>query len=240
MRDEAGRLTGTVYVALNVSRQKETEYRLRESLREKELLLKEVHHRVKNNLQVISSLLSLQAQRLRDPEMVRLFEESQARVRSMALIHEQLYRSDDLAHIDFAAYVQELVDNLKQGFGRGAARIDFCLDTEPAPLLLELAIPCGMIVNELVANALEHAFPDDGAGEIRIAFRREGNTYRITVADNGVGMRQRAAAAETGSIGLKVVEALTRQIHGTLDHTCRDGTMFTIRFAAPQALEEPT
>ena len=113
MRDEAGQLTGVVCVALNVSRQKDTEHRLRASLREKELLLKEVHHRVKNNLQVISSLLSLQAQEIHDPEMIRLFEESQTRVRSMALIHEQLYRSNDLAHINFAAYVQELVDNFK-------------------------------------------------------------------------------------------------------------------------------
>ena len=113
MRDEAGRPTGIVCVALNVSRQKDTEDRLRASLREKDLLLKEVHHRVKNNLQVICSLLSLQAQGIHDPKMARLFEESQTRVRSMALIHEQLYRSNDLAHINFAAYVQELVDNFK-------------------------------------------------------------------------------------------------------------------------------
>ncbi len=239
MRDEAGGLAGTVCVALNVSRQKETEHRLRASLREKELLLKEVHHRVKNNLQVISSLLSLQAQEIRDPEMIGLFEESQSRVRSMALIHEQLYRSDDLAHIDFAAYIRELVDNLKQGFGSAAARVDFCLDTQAAPLLLDLAIPCGMIVNELVANALKHAFPGDRRGEIRIAFRREDQACRITVADNGTGMSQRQAIGEGSSIGLKVVQALTRQIHGKLDHTCDEGSVFTIRFADPKNLEEP-
>jgi PAS domain S-box-containing protein len=240
MRDEAGQPAGIVCVALNVSRQKETEHRLRASLREKELLLKEVHHRVKNNLQVISSLLSLQAQHICDPQMSRLFQESQARVRSMALIHEQLYRSNDLAHIDFAAYVQELVGNLRQGFGGAAARVDFCLDIQPVPLLLDLAIPCGMIVNELVANALEHAFPEDRPGEIRIAFGRAEGVYCITVADNGVGMREGLAVGEGTSIGLKVVQALTRQIHGRLDHAYQEGTVFTIRFdpraAGPNSL----
>lgn len=233
MRDEAGRLAGIVCVALNVSRQKDTEDRLRASLREKELLLKEVHHRVKNNLQVISSLLSLQAQEIRDPEMSRLFQESQARVRSMALIHEQLYRSNDLAHINFAAYVEELVDNLRQGFGSAAAGVNFCLDIQPVPLLLDLAIPCGMTVNELVANALEHAFSEDHPGEIRIAFGRDDEGYSITVADNGVGMGEGLGAGEATSIGLKVVQALTRQIHGRLDQAYEEGTMFTIHFDNP-------
>jgi PAS domain S-box-containing protein len=243
MRDEAGRPAGIVCVALNVSRQKDTERRLRASLREKELLLKEVHHRVKNNLQVISSLLSLQAQEVRDPEMVRLFQESEARVRSMALIHEQLYGSKDLAHVDFAAYVQELVDNLKQGFGSAAARVDFSLDIQPVPLLLDLAIPCGMIVSELVANALEHAFSGDRPGEIRIGFGREDDVYCLTVCDNGVGMREGPADGEATSVGLKVVQALTRQIRGRLHHAYREGTTFTIHFDDPKqqppAVEEP-
>jgi len=235
MRDEGGEPAGIVCVALNVSRQKYTEHRLRASLREKELLLKEVHHRVKNNLQVISSLLSLQAQQIRDPEMSRLFQESQARVRSMALVHEQLYRSDDLAHIDFAAYVRELVDHLQRGFGRAAARVDFRLEIEPALLLLDAAIPCGMIVNELVANALEHAFPEDRRGEIRIAFARQGGGCRLTVADDGVGLCAGRTVGEGTSIGLQVVRALTRQIHGRLDHAYREGTVFTIEFGCPES-----
>jgi two-component sensor histidine kinase len=197
-------------------------------------LLKEVHHRVKNNLQIISSLLSLQAQEIRDPEVSRLFGESQARVRSMALIHEQLYRSDDLAQIDFAAYVRELVDNLAQGFGSAASGVHFTLDVEPAPLLLDLAIPCGMIINELVSNALEHAFSGGRAGEIRIAFGREDDAYCITVADDGPGMRRQPVAGEATSIGLKVVEALARQIHGKVDRAHREGTVFTIRFDPPR------
>lgn len=234
-RDEIGMLAAALnQMAAELRETTVSKDRLRASLHEKELLLKEVHHRVKNNLQVISSLLSLQAQEIRDSEMTRLFEESQARVRSMALIHEQLYRSDDLAHIDFAAYVEELVANLEQGFGGAAAGVKFCLDVQPVPLLLDLAVPCGMIVNELVANALEHAFSEDRPGEIRIAFSQEGEGCRITVADNGVGMRGGPAAGETTSVGLKVVQALVRQIHGRLDHADEEGTTFTIHFDNPE------
>jgi PAS domain S-box-containing protein len=234
LRDATGGLTGVVCVALNVSRQKDTENRLRASLREKDLLLKEVHHRVKNNLQVISSLLSLQAQEIRDPEMVRLFQESQARVRSMALIHELLYRSDDLAHVDFATYVEQLVGHLKQGFGNVAACVSFRLDVQPVPILLDLAIPCGMIVNELVANAMEHAFPEGSSGEIRIAFDEQEGQYRLTVSDDGPGMRGGPDSDGTTSIGLKVVQALTRQIHGRLEHDIEEGTTFTIQFPNPE------
>jgi two-component sensor histidine kinase len=227
-RDEIGTLAASLNQMAAELRDKTV------SIREKELLLKEVHHRVKNNLQVISSLLSFQAQEIPEPEINRLFQESQARVRSMALIHEQLYRSSDLAHIDFAAYVQELVANLKQGFGSSAADVNFCLDIQPIPLLLDVAMPCGMIVSELVSNALEHAFPEDRPGEIRIRFHRKDDVYRLTVADNGVGMRDGPAAGEESSVGLKVVQALTRQIHGKLDQAYQEGTVFTIHFDNPE------
>ena len=234
MRDDTGRLEGLVCVAWNISRQKDTEQRLRASLREKELLLKEVHHRVKNNLQVISSLLSLQAQELGDPGMIRLFQESQGRVHSLALIHEQLYRSQDLAQIDFAAYVQELVGHLAQGMGRMAARVSFRFDLEPSLLPLDLAIPCGMMINELVSNALEHAFPAGRSGSVRIAFRSQAADYELTVTDDGVGLSEGRLAAHAGSLGLKVVQALTRQIRGRLDVQPPPGAGFTIHFSAPQ------
>ncbi|HUT93745.1 MAG TPA: histidine kinase dimerization/phosphoacceptor domain -containing protein [Thermoguttaceae bacterium] len=239
MPDEAGRPGGVVCVASNISRQKEVEERLRASLGEKELLLKEVHHRVKNNLQVISSLLSLQAQELRDPRMVRLFQESQGRIRSMALIHEQLYRSTDLAHIDFAAYAHELIGHVSQGLGNGAARVNIRLEIQPLPLPLDLAIPCGMIVNELVANALEHAFPDGRAGEIRVGLSLDDAGYLLTVADNGVGMPGELSDGEATSMGLKVVQALARQIHGKLDVQLHEGTAFAIHFEGPEGRRPP-
>jgi PAS domain S-box-containing protein len=239
MRDDRGRLEGFVCVAWNISRQKDTEQRLRASLREKELLLKEVHHRVKNNLQVISSLLSLQAQELSDPRLVRLLQESQGRVHSLALIHEQLYRSQDLAQIDFAAYVRELVGHLAQGLGRMAAGVSFRFDLEPSLLPLDLAIPCGMIINELVSNALEHAFPQGRSGSVRIAFRGEAADYELTVADDGVGLSEGKLAAKPGSLGLKVVQALTRQLRGRLDVQSLPGAAFTIHFSAPLASASP-
>jgi len=236
MRDETGRREGFVCVAWNISRQKDTEQRLLASLREKELLLKEVHHRVKNNLQVISSLLNLQAQELSDPQTIRLFQESQGRVRSLALIHEQLYRSRDLSQIDFAAYVRELVEHLAQGMGRAATRINFRFDLEPVQLPLDLAIPCGMIVNELVSNALEHAFPEGRLGAVRIAFRGDAAGYELTVADDGVGLAEELLAGKPGTLGLKVVQALTRQIRGRLDLQPAAGAVFAIHFAASPPL----
>lgn len=230
MKDDGEVLEGYVCVASNISRQKEAEERLVASLREKELLLKEVHHRVKNNLQVISSLLNLQARELEDPDTVRLFQESQGRVRSMALIHEQLYRSNDLARIDFAAYVQDLVGHLKQTLGSESVPVRFHLDIEPLPLSLDLAIPCGMIVNELVSNAQKHAFPNGEEGEIHVEFTGQSGSYRLTVADNGVGIQEELATAEDSSLGLKVVQALTRQIHGDLELEHDQGTAFIIRF----------
>jgi PAS domain S-box-containing protein len=234
MSDAAGRFDGVVCVASNISQQKEAESQILASLREKELLLKEVHHRVKNNLQVISSLLSLQAQELRDPEAIRHFQESQGRVRSMALIHEQLYRSNDLAQIEFADYLEELILHLRHSYGNSAARIAVELDVEPLPLTLDLAIPCGLIVNELISNALEHAFPDCRSGEIRVRFRRNGTAYCLEVADNGVGMRSGPVGGNHSSLGMKVVQALVRQLHGTLDIRQDGGTRFLLRFPGPQ------
>lgn len=239
MRDETGRPEGFVCVASNISRQKDTEQRLLASLREKELLLKEVHHRVKNNLQVISSLLNLQAQELHDPHMIRLFQESQGRVRSMALIHEQLYRSQDLSQIDLAAYVQELVERLAAGMGKTAARVSFRFDLEPSQLPLDVAIPCGMIVNELVSNALEHAFPEGRAGSVRIAFSGDAAGYDLTVADDGVGLSEGLLAGKPGTLGLKVVQALTRQIRGRLELQSGPGAVFAIHFAAPSPAGTP-
>jgi PAS domain S-box-containing protein len=239
MHDEAGQPGGVVCVASNISRQKEAEERLRASLHEKELLLKEVHHRVKNNLQVISSLLSLQAQELHDPEMIRLFRESQGRIRSMALIHEQLYRSTDVARIDFAAYVHELVGHLNQGLARETAPVAIRLEVQPLLLPLDLAIPCGMIVNELVSNAMEHAFPDCRGGEIRVGLALDEAGYHLTVADNGVGMQGAPSDGEATSMGLKVVQALARQIHGKLEVQRHEGTAFAIHFDDPKRWPPP-
>ncbi len=241
-RDEIGMLAAEVnQMAADLKATTVSKAQLLASLEEKELLLKEVHHRVKNNLQVISSLLSLQSKELDDPAIARLFQESQGRIRSMALIHEQLYRSSDLARIDFAAYVEDLVGHLQQSLSHKAAPVKFLLNVQPIPLPLDLAIPCGMIVNELVSNALQHAFPHGQAGEIKVMFTQNPAGYCLAVADNGVGMNAGRNDSEPTSLGLRVVEALTRQVHGNLEVRRSGGTAFEIQFqgeSPPSARDE--
>ena len=211
-----GELQGLVCAALNIAERKETEERLRASLDEKEVLLKEVHHRVKNNLQIISSLLALQARDNGDPHVRRMFEQSQGRIRSMALIHEQLYQSGELSRIDFLEYVRRLCSYLMDCSDDLGGRVALRLDVAAVPLPLNLAIPCGMILNELVSNALKHAFPAGRRGTVSISFAAHDGQFRLSVCDDGVGNDPAAAGAKSGSLGLKVVDALVKQLGGAL------------------------
>ncbi len=230
LRGVGGDRLGVVCAALNIDQRKLDEERLRASLAEKEVLLKEVHHRVKNNLQIISSLLALQASEASDADTRRLFEESQGRIRSMALIHEQLYQSNELSRIDFSEYVRRLCENLRESSGAFIGQVSLSLDVDSAPLPLNLAIPCGMILNELISNAIKHAFPSGQRGEIQVAFHFEGSQYVLSVSDNGAGM---PATTSQTSLGLKVVQALARQLGGELRVDNRLGAGFTIVFPDP-------
>jgi PAS domain S-box-containing protein len=238
LNDPDGQLQGYVCVATDISDRKVAEERLRTSLREKEVLLKEVHHRVKNNLQIISSLLNLQAQATAATEAARALRESQSRIHSMSLIHEQLYRSDNLASIDFAEYVRELTAHVSRSVGAATRNVSVHVEVESAPLPIELAVPCGMIVNELVTNAMEHAFPDGRDGEIRIGFRSDGRRRELTVCDNGVGLTPLDDRRSSASLGLKVVHALAEQIGGKLDLRHRGGTQCIVQFGFGD-LEDP-
>lgn len=228
-----GELQGLVGAALNIAERKETEERLRASLDEKEVLLKEVHHRVKNNLQIISSLLALQARDNGDPHVRRMFEQSQGRIRSMALIHEQLYQSGELSRIDFLEYVRRLCSYLMDCSDDLGGRVALRLDVAAVPLSLNLAIPCGMILNELVSNALKHAFPAGRRGTVSISFAAHDGQFRLSVRDDGVGTNPAAAPAKSGSLGLKVVDALVKQLGGTLTIFNERGAQFDITFAVP-------
>jgi PAS domain S-box-containing protein len=228
--DRDGQLQGIVCVATDISDRKAAEEQLRTSLREKEVLLKEVHHRVKNNLQIISSLLNLQAKATPAPEAARALRDSQSRIHSMSLIHEQLYRSDNLASIDFAEYVRELAAHVSRSVGAAMQNVSVHVEVEPVPLPIELAVPCGMIVNELVTNAMEHAFPDGRSGEIRVGFRRDEGRRELTVCDNGVGLTPLDDNGANGSLGLKVVSALAEQIGGKLHLKHHGGTQCTVQF----------
>lgn len=209
------------------------EEQIRTSLREKEVLLKEIHHRVKNNLQVISSLLSLQSRQVSDAATLEALRESQHRVRSMALIHEKLYQSDDLARIDFAEYVRNLATYLFRSYKASPAAISLSIETAPdLRLSLDTAIPCGLIVNELVSNALKYAFPDGRSGEIGIAFGQLGDgRYSLKVCDNGVGVPDGFDFRQSPSLGLQLVNTLIEQLDGSIELHRNGGTEFTAQFS---------
>ncbi len=202
---------------------------LRQSLAEKESLLKEIHHRVKNNLQIVSSLLYLQEEYMTDAKGIEILRESQNRVKSMALIHEQLYGTADLARIDFGRYIQGLAANLFDAYCIDPNRIRLNVRADEIGLGIDKAVPCGLIINELVSNALKHAFlPEvDGTIDIFIHTRKKGQ-FNIVVADNGVGLDRSSTDAEKQSLGLRLVDTLTAQLDGTLTIETGNGTRFSI------------
>jgi PAS domain S-box-containing protein len=232
LRDPVGKPEGFVLVARDITERRHDEATLRRSLHEKEILLKEVHHRVKNNLQIVSSLLSLQEGALDAGS--RGLRESQNRIRSMALIHEHLYRSTDLANIDFSAYLQELVANLLASYGSRAEAIHCEVNILACPLSLDAAVPCGMIVNELVANAVEHAF-DASGGNLWVSFGPEDGHQVLSVTDDGRGLAEDFDVATTVSLGLRLVSALTSQLGGELRIGSSNGrTEFSVSFRPPE------
>ncbi|MGV0027222.1 GAF domain-containing protein [Phormidesmis priestleyi ANT.L61.2] len=223
-------------VQIELSDRQCAEARLRSSLREKEVLLQEVHHRVKNNMQLVSSLLNLQASAIHDPNILEPFQESQQRIQVMALIHEQLYRASNLAKINFSSYVQNLATSLFQSSCANSSHIQFCVDVVAVELDIDIAIPCGLMINELVSNAIKYAFQDDRPGEISIRFSQHSDQdYVLTVQDNGLGIPIEIDIYHTDSLGLQVVCALTEQLEGTLTLNRENGTAFQIVFpvAAP-------
>lgn len=231
LRSETGEFAGMVLVALDLRRRKETEARLRASIAEKDVLLREIHHRVKNNLQIVSSLLSLQdSSDNQTGETERVLRDSRNRVRSMALIHEQLYKSEDLARIDFRAYVEELVVYLTRSFDLNRRRIEVLRDVDALPLSVDLAIPCGMIINELVANGVEHAYPE-GDGVIRVAFHLREGRYSLTVADDGVGVPAEIDPSTAPTLGLRLIWALGKQLGAEVRFDRGQGTVVSVGFA---------
>lgn|GEM_PF-6162542 len=203
---------------------------LENSLHEKEVLLKEIHHRVKNNLQVISSLLFLQSRKHEDSVVSTIITESQNRVRTMALIHEKLYQSQDLSNIDFGNYLRELVHYLKNTY-HVSAPIEVAFDVHPMSLGLNKAIPAGLIVNELVSNAFQHAFPEGRAGHIRIRFSPlEEDLASLKVEDDGIGFPEQFDIRRVTSLGLQLVQNLAEQLNGTLELTHGSHTAIAIRF----------
>lgn len=215
----------------DVSEHKRTVEQLQHSLEEKETLLKEIHHRVKNNLQIISSLLRMQSRRAQNQGTMILFQESQNRVQSMALIHEHLYQSPELSQIDFSEYIHSLTNNLFRSYGVNQKTIALKIETHGIKLSLDTAIPCGLLINELISNSLKYAFPNDKSGEIIIRLVPEtDNTITLTVGDSGIGIPEILDWQNTNSLGLRIVHNLTKQLKGNILLERDRGTTFHITF----------
>lgn len=215
--DEQGNPVRMVGSLGDISSRKQIERQLRTSLQEKEVLLREVYHRVKNNMQLVSSLLRLQATSTDNPSVLKLLNESQQRVKTMALIHERLYRSENLARINVATYIQDLVNNLVRSYSTSDSSIRVNLELANLELDLDAAVPCGLIINELVSNALKYAFPKK-QGEINLAFWLADNSnYCLVVKDDGVGIQARIAPQNTESLGMQLVYGLTEQLGGAIE-----------------------
>ncbi len=217
-------------IARDISERKKMEKELQKSLEEKEMLLKEIHHRVKNNLMIISSLLNLQSRYVKDKKVLDVFKDSQNRARSMALIHDKLYQSSHLKSINIADYIPTLTSDLFRTYSTDSGRIELDFDLEESMIDVNTMIPLGLIVNELLSNCLKHAFPDDENGKITIGFHHKDQKYQFKVSDNGIGLPEDLDFKNTESLGLRLVNILTDQINGEIKLKRDKGTEFTIEF----------
>lgn len=236
---------GSVLVAVqqDISDRKQAQEQLEASLKEKEVLLKEIHHRVKNNLGIVSSLLQMQARRTPNDQVNRVLRDSQNRIASIALVHEKLYRSEDLANINFTQYIQDLTVYLFDSYNINSQHIELNTQVEDIDLDIDTAIPCGLIINELVSNALKYAFPDEQPGKIQVRFEqsapidqiamdRFSRVFTLTVQDNGVGLPADLNLQQSRTLGMSLVKGLVKQIKGTIEISSQpgQGATFTISF----------
>jgi len=216
----------------DITERKGAEEKIRAALAEKELLLKEVHHRVKNNLQIISTLLDLQADNIRDENLLNALKVSQDRIKAMSLIHERLYQSSDLVRIDFWEYIESLVGHLLSSYVDDPRRIVMKVDVGDFQMGIDRAIPCGLIINELVSNAMKHAFPNGRNGEIAIRLHADERGWiTLTVADDGVGVPHGLDFNKTETLGLQLVSMLAKQLRGQIEMSCGHGTLWVISFS---------
>jgi PAS domain S-box-containing protein len=232
--DDTGKFERLVGVTTDITERKLAEDALKASLLEKEVLLKEIHHRVKNNMQVISSLVALQADQLQDAGMRAILDEMAQRVRSMAMVHEKLYQSHDLAGVEFSDYARSLLNYLWRSHATAASAVRLTLDLEPVSLTVNTAVPCGLILNELVSNALKHAFRGRNGGEVTVSLHSAKGGIRLSIRDDGTGLPAGFDWKQTKSLGLRLVQMLAGQLHADVEVSSDRGTEFTITFGEPK------
>jgi len=228
--------TAVICISRDINERKAMEEQIRRSLKEKEMLLREIHHRVKNNMQIISTLLKLQLKNAEDATTRALFRESQNRILSMAMIHEKLYQSEGLHKIDLNDYINDLAHEVRASFGEISKRVDLKVEVEDIVLGMDTAIPCGLIIIELLSNALKYAFPENRSGQIYIGFgRTDQGAFELTVRDDGVGLSIGVEIDRLKSLGLRLVADLaTYQLQGEMDLARVKGTTVTVRFKDKQ------
>jgi len=216
--------------ARDITHHKNIEKKMQISIQEKDVLLKEIHHRVKNNLQIISSLLNLQSMYITDEEALDVFKESQNRVKSMAIVHEKLYQSGNFAEINFSEYLRNLASSIYSSYGVDMDIVKLKINADNIFLDINNAIPCGLMINELLTNAIKHAFPNGRLGEISIDFHKKNDKYILTLQDNGIGLPEDLNLEKTKSLGLRLINSLVSQLNGKLEVTSINGTSFKITF----------
>jgi two-component sensor histidine kinase len=239
--DEKGAVTAVVEHGRDVSERiqmietiKESEKQLKASVKEKEILLKEIHHRVKNNMAIVSSLLQLQTQYVKDESLNRIFSESRNRIASMALVHEKLYQSKDFIDINLEEYIQTLVDNLFGSYQTSKDAVRLKTDIDNIQMDIDKLIPCGLILNELITNSIKHAFQGREDGEIRINFKSTGSDkVTFSVSDNGCGPPEDLDLSNPKTLGLNLITSLTRQLRGALKYDGKEGMSVEITFNNP-------
>jgi PAS domain S-box-containing protein len=230
LKSEKSEVDKVIIITEDITQRKISEEKIKASLIEKEILLKEVHHRVKNNMQVISSMLNLQSNYIKDTKALSLFKDSQNRVKSMALIHEKLYQSKNFDQIDFEQYITVLINYLFRSFNVAGNQIKTQIDSEAVMLDITKAIPCGLILNELVSNSLKHAFPNNREGNIHLEFKKVNSNFEIRYEDDGIGLPPDFDFRNTDSLGMQIVNALVKQLHGDITFVVDQGTEFRLKF----------
>jgi len=233
--NEFGTLKKLVLVDTDITSGKLLQKQIEESLREKEVLLKEIHHRVKNNLQIIISLLNLQSGYIKDQTTLKAVQDGQNRVRSMALVHEKFYQAEELSEIDFGEYVEKLTQYIYQSYGDKTDRIKLQIKTDQVKLDMDTAMPSGLLVNEIVTNAYKYAFPADMHGEIKIELMKRDGKVVFQISDNGIGLPEMINLEQSETLGMQLIQALTAQLDGELEVIRDGGTTFRISFNYPKA-----
>ncbi len=236
--DDENTLKKLVVVDSNITTSKNMQKQIEASLMEKDVLLKEIHHRVKNNLQIIISLLNLQTGYIKDEVTLKAVKDGQSRVRSMALVHEKFYQSDELSEINFGDYIEKLCHFLYQSYGDKTDRIDLQIKGDKLGLDMDTAIPCALLVNEIVSNAYKYAFPDQKKGRILIVFKKLNGKMILFIHDDGVGFPQEYDLEKSESLGMQLIQALTNQLDGELKISRENGTSFEISFPYPKTISE--